>query len=587
MELYPSLHNNRELNVTNTGHTVLVADGAAERAAILAHRLSKQGYQVLSARDGREALEVAAADHPDVILLAVGLPRTDGIAVCKRLKFDEKLRHIPVVLVSENNLDEDVLAGMDAGADDYVVMPLGGEALAARLRLVLRIKENHDVITQINQRLRKEIADRKRVEEEITSLRQHIEFILGATKAGLAIVDTRMRITHVDPLLRKTHGDPGLNKCRWYFGCGRGECARCAVRKAMDTGEVAVSEQTLPKDNNRPVKITSIPFRDGHGCWLYAAVIVDISERKALERDLSQAQELEVIGQLAAGIAHEINTPIQYVGDNTRFLQDAFGDISRLLSTIDIMLQEAKGETLEQTTTTDMRNAVFDADIEYLSEEIPVAIRQSLEGVDHVAGIVRAMKELSHLGGEELTPVDLNHVIENTLTISRNEWKYVADLVTDFDPDLPLVPCLPGDINQVILNLVVNAAQAIAEATADHTRGKGIITVRTRREGNYVSVRVEDTGTGISEHIRDRIFEPFFTTKGVGKGTGQGLSIVRSVVEKRLGGTIGFETEVNQRTAFIIRIPIVTSEQAESDLDTPKRPRYGTTLPAGSDLPEV
>ncbi|MEE9603014.1 MAG: HAMP domain-containing sensor histidine kinase, partial [Thermoguttaceae bacterium] len=162
-----------------------------------------------------------------------------------------------------------------------------------------------------------------------------------------------------------------------------------------------------------------------------------------------------------------------------------------------------------------------------------------------------------------------------------------ADLVTDFDPDLPLVPCLPGDINQVILNLVVNAAQAIAEAAADHTRGKGIITVRTRREGNYVTVRVEDTGTGISEHIRDRIFEPFFTTKGVGKGTGQGLSIVRSVVEKRLGGTIGFETEVNQRTAFIIRIPIVASEQAESDLDTPRRPRYGTTRLAGVSSPGV
>jgi len=184
------------------------------------------------------------------------------------------------------------------------------------------------------------------------------------------------------------------------------------------------------------------------------------------------------------------------------------------------------------------------------------AIRQSLGGVAQVAKIVRSMKEFSHPGGDEKQAVDLNQAIGSTLTVSRNEWKYVAEVATDFDESLPSVPCLPSDLNQVMLNLVVNAAHAIADRFGSEPAEKGTITVRTRACGDWAEVRVADTGTGISPAVRDRVFDPFFTTKAVGRGTGQGLAIVHSIITERHGGTIGLESEVGQGTEFIVRLPI-------------------------------
>ena len=166
------------------------------------------------------------------------------------------------------------------------------------------------------------------------------------------------------------------------------------------------------------------------------------------------------------------------------------------------------------------------------------------------------MKDFSHPGSEDKTPLDLNRAIESTITVARNEWKYIADLETDFDPALPPVPCLPGEFNQAVLNLIVNAAHAIAAKFGDGAGGKGLITVKTRRDGDWADLRICDSGTGIPEAARGRIFEPFFTTKEVGKGTGQGLAIARSVVVDKHGGTIAFETESGKGTTFIVRLPL-------------------------------
>ncbi|HUT24114.1 MAG TPA: ATP-binding protein [Sumerlaeia bacterium] len=282
----------------------------------------------------------------------------------------------------------------------------------------------------------------------------------------------------------------------------------------------------------------------------------DITERRFLEAQLAQAQKLEAIGQLAAGIAHEINTPTQYVGDNTRFLQESFADLLGVLSKYDQLLSAARQGAVNEETVGQVEGAVKEADVGYLIEEIPKAIQESLEGVERVARIVRSMKEFSHPGGAEKAAVDINKAIENTLTVARNEWKYVADTVTEFDPDLPLVSCLPGDLNQVILNLIVNAAHAIADVVGDGSAGKGTIAIGTRRDGDWAEIRVRDTGPGIPESIRDKIFSPFFTTKEVGKGTGQGLAIAHSVVVDKHGGSIRFETQEGEGTTFIIRLPI-------------------------------
>lgn len=270
----------------------------------------------------------------------------------------------------------------------------------------------------------------------------------------------------------------------------------------------------------------------------------------SMQSRLAESQKLESIGQLAAGIAHEINTPIQYVGDNIRFLSDSIDDLLSLVGSYrDIVSQSDGGVEITQQFEEK-------ADLAYIEEEIPNAIKQSLEGVDRVSRIVGAMKDFSHPGAEGKNAVDLNRAIESTITVARNEWKFVADVVTDFDPLLPPVPCLPGEFNQVILNLIVNAAHAIADVVGSRPETKGIITVSTRLDGAWVEVRIADTGTGIAEAHRSRIFDHFFTTKEVGKGTGQGLAIAYAVVTDKHGGTITFETEVGKGTTFVIRLPL-------------------------------
>jgi signal transduction histidine kinase len=220
------------------------------------------------------------------------------------------------------------------------------------------------------------------------------------------------------------------------------------------------------------------------------------------------------------------------------------------------LLDAAEKRVVEEGLVADIRAAAQDMDVEYLSQEIPKAIQQSLDGVERVANIVRAMKEFSHPGSGEKTSIDLNHAIESTITVAKNEWKYVADVVSEFDPQLPPVSCLPGEFNQVILNILVNAAHAIAVVVGDAAGQKGTIRVMTRRDGAWAEVRISDTGPGIPEAIQNRVFDPFFTTKKVGKGTGQGLAIAHNVIVEKHGGSITFESEVGKGTTFIIRLPI-------------------------------
>jgi signal transduction histidine kinase len=284
----------------------------------------------------------------------------------------------------------------------------------------------------------------------------------------------------------------------------------------------------------------------------------DVTKQLLLEHDLVQAQKLESIGHLAAGIAHEINTPTQFVGDNLRFLSESFADLLTVLDRHRTVLASAMTGScapdlpaLIEACEAESRRA----DLDYLTEEIPKAVAQSAEGIARVAKIVRAMKEFSHPAGDAKTCVDLNRAIESTVTVARHEWKYVADLTTDLADDLPPVPCLIDQFNQVILNLIVNASHAMADTVKD-TGKRGAITIATRRVGEWAEVRVTDTGTGIPENIRHKIFDPFFTTKEVGKGTGQGLAIARSVVVDKHQGTITVESQVGIGSTFIIRLPL-------------------------------
>ncbi len=290
----------------------------------------------------------------------------------------------------------------------------------------------------------------------------------------------------------------------------------------------------------------------------------DITRRREAEEEwinmdiqLRQAQKLEAIGQLAAGIAHEINTPIQFVGDNARFIRDSFVELEKYAEVLDRLVSVARQGAVPPELFDEADKVAEEIDYHYLREEIPQAIDQSMEGIERVAGIVRAMKEFSHPDIDEKTPIDINAAIQTTITVCRNEWKYDAEMETDLDPDLPLVPCLPGEINQVILNIVVNAAHAIRDVIDTHEEEKGTIRITTRKQDCWAEITISDTGTGMSDKIISRIFDPFFTTKEVGKGTGQGLTIAYTVVVEKHGGTINVESQVGKGSTFTIRLPLV------------------------------
>jgi PAS domain S-box-containing protein len=305
-----------------------------------------------------------------------------------------------------------------------------------------------------------------------------------------------------------------------------------------------------------PIELSVVDVETATGTML-SAFVRDVSERKQMEAELRHAQKLEAVGRLAAGVAHEINTPIQFVGDNTRFLGESFAKFHQLLASYRALRDTvehdaAHGELLQAVSAME-----DETDADYLRQEIPRAIDESLEGIGRVSSIVSAMKRFAHPDSGEKTPIDLNEAIRTTLTVARNELKYVADIDLELAP-LPPVPCFPGDFNQVLLNLLVNAAHAIGDVVGT-SGGRGCITVRTRQEDGHALVMIGDTGGGIPEAIRSRVFEPFFTTKEIGKGTGQGLAIAHSIVVDKHGGEIGFTTEMGRGTTFTIRLPLEDS----------------------------
>lgn len=295
------------------------------------------------------------------------------------------------------------------------------------------------------------------------------------------------------------------------------------------------------------------PELTGVGLWF---VIRDITEERILEIQRHQSQKLEAIGQLAAGIAHEINTPTQFIGNNLYFLANGFKDFTNLLQkykqSIELLLSGERTQAEEI-----IEECKSEYDLDFLLQEIPLSIDGSLSGIDRVTRIVNAMKEFSHPGTHEKVITNINHSIDNTIIVTRNEWKYVADLTTDLDPSLPDIPCLVDEFNQVILNLIKNAAEAIREAKdAGKLPEMGKIEISTSCDGDWVTIQVSDNGPGIPASIRDRVFDPFFTTKEVGKGTGQGLSISYDVIVNKHGGKITFESSEEKGTIFTIKLPV-------------------------------
>jgi PAS domain S-box-containing protein len=282
----------------------------------------------------------------------------------------------------------------------------------------------------------------------------------------------------------------------------------------------------------------------------------DITNLRNLEIQLRHAQKLEAVGRLAAGIAHEINTPTQFIRDNLTFLQEVFLDLLDLFKLFRQVLNTTSDDACPPELMAKIREGLQMLDLDYLQEEVPNASKGAFEGLRRVSSIVSAMKEFSHPGTGSKIPTDLNRAIQNTTLICQNEWKYIANLELNLSADLPPIPCFPDEFNQVILNLVINAVHAIDESRASKDGEKGLIRIITQPVDGFARITVEDSGAGIPAEIQPLIFDPFFTTKEIGKGSGQGLAIARSIIVDKHGGTLNFTSEPGRNTTFIISLPM-------------------------------
>jgi PAS domain S-box-containing protein len=302
------------------------------------------------------------------------------------------------------------------------------------------------------------------------------------------------------------------------------------------------------------VNIGLTAVRDHEGkAQLLIVTVEDVTESARLEIELRHSQKLESVGRLAAGIAHEINTPIQFVGDNVHFLSGAFEQLLALCASYQSACKRSVAGQVSAEDIAQIKQEEELADLDYLRANIPASILSTIDGVGRVAKIVQSMKAFAHPDRSEKEPADLNLALRNTLTVATNELKYVANVKTEFG-DLPMVPCFLSDLNQVFLNLLVNAAHAVGDVVGKSGQ-QGVIGVRTYCEENHAVVAISDTGTGVPADLQNKIFEPFFTTKEVGKGTGQGLALARSVIVDEHGGTLTFTTELGKGTTFFIHIP--------------------------------
>jgi PAS domain S-box-containing protein len=495
-----------------------------------------------------EAVAHLAEHDCDAVLLPLDDPALGGVAAVARIK--ETHPYLPVLALCPGPDEPLAMAALRAGAEDCIVT---AAAEAAAVERAIRYGVER-------QRARPQLQP----DHDLQGLHRRHSQLLASLTSIIIGVDTADRVTY------------------WNHAAERVLERRAEAVRGQSLLELGLTWdwERLPQHiaeaslEDRASPVFDLHYRCHNGDTLVLAMIAsplhaegdqeagfllsgeDVTERRRTESQVQQARRLQSIGQLAAGIAHEINTPVQYVGDNTRFLDDACKGLLGLLEPLQRLIAAAQAGWVAPDLAAAAAQALVQCDAEFLRDEVPAAVQQTLEGVDRVASIVRAMKDFARPGGEEKVPMDINRAVTSTVTVARNEWKYVAELVTDLDPDLPSVPGLPGPFNEVVLNLIVNAADAVTEAQRGRGGGKGHIWIQTRREGDWAVMRVRDDGIGMSEAVRACIFDPFFTTKEVGGGTGQGLAISHAIVVERHGGRIEVESSPGQGSTFTVSLPL-------------------------------
>ena len=549
---------------------LLLVEDSEEDALRLSAHLQAEGLACdLSRVKDLASLQEALTKHTwDILVTDSELPALDGPSVIREAQ--RLVPGLPCIVLADQVDEEATVEAFRAGAKDVV--------RKARLARLLPAIQRELTECQMRAGAEEARAELRVTEEALRQTESLFSSIHRHVVDLIAIIDSEGHRLYTSP------------SYQFVLGYSEAEMAAHSLTALLHPEDAPrVSGALRDLMQGEPTQGLEYRLRHKDGRWLHfestAAIIPsadrgnlralvvarNITERKeaeqqrlALEVQLRQGQKLEAIGRLAAGIAHEINTPTQYIGDNATFLRESCGEAFALMgrlmaSLVEIRALGGPGAEVAGKALDDLAGA----DMDYLGTEIPKAIQQSIEGVGRISEIVSAMKDFSHPGSESKVLADLHRAIESTITVSRNEWKYSANLVMEFDPDLPLVPCYPGELNQVILNLIVNAAHAIEAARGGRDSGiMGHIVVMTRTFPDAVEISVSDDGTGIPEEVQAHMFEPFYTTKPLGKGTGQGLAIVHSVIVEKHRGSIEVQSAVGRGTTIILRLPMGEADGA-------------------------
>lgn len=528
---------------------IMIIDDEQVNIDIVRELLMESGYDVLFALNGKDAIHIMKENIPDLVLLDIVMPEMDGYDLIKILKADETLKKIPIIFVTSLDTEFDEEKGLVLGAVDYITKPISVPILNARIQTHLQLKRfQDDLQKQVNEKTK-----------EIKSLLSSINSIL----IGVSIKDV---VTHWNAAAEKVFkrkavdviGKPfHMIQVNWQW-----ERMYSGIADAIFKNEPGIINElgySLDRDSddlNRFLDVKITPIKDMNDELIgFLIAAEEITGERFMRIHSAQTLKLEAIGQLASGIVHEIKTPIQYIKSNFSFLKDSFATIVSLINKNKKLINNINKEEVKEIKEFFVTN-----DFNFFIDEIPLSIDQSLEGIDKVVNIIDSMKKLSHPGKEEKVIYNINKIIEDAVTVSKNEWKYVADLKVELDENLQDISCYPNQLSQVFLNMIVNSVQSIKEKFEGSENCKGMINIKTKGSKKYIDIEISDTGVGMPEVIQNKIFNPFFTTKEIGKGTGQGLAITQAVIQKMHNGNISVSSKPGIGAVFYISIPAIVEK---------------------------
>lgn len=532
---------------------LLIVDDEMPITKLLQRVLQNDGHVCETALSVSEAKEKLKEKPFDLIITDLKMPNESGLDL---LRFSAKYYpEIGRIMMTGFNTMETAHEILELGVYGYLIKPLNRDMILITVQNALQHRLLENQMQACLAKAQKEVFDKHNT----------LETILNNIDVGVTVIDLDLRILDQNKTMKLMF--PKIewekpNHCFEIMGHTPTNqvCSDCPMQKAFDTKlPTSYDRLIMTEHGHKEFRISALPIvGDGGNINKGLLLFHDVSDIMENQKIASESNKLAAVGQLAAGIAHEINTPTQFLGDNINFLQDSFEDLEKLFSiNKEIQGINCSDRGITQEICIRLQKEAEQADLDYLAEEIPAAINQSKDGVERIADIVKAIKYFTHPGEQEKTASNINELIKSTLTVCRNEWKYVAEIQLSLDEYLPMVECLQSEISQVLLILIVNSAHSIEEDMVNENNSRGVIHVSTKKHNSqHVQIVISDTGKGIPSEIQDKIFQAFFTTKKRGKGTGQGLFMANNIITEKHDGNLSFTSKVNKGTEFSIILPI-------------------------------